>query len=53
MAERRVYYNIRKASLCLREYGVMPKEIKKLLVEKLGIRLDLDEKDIKLLLSKD
>ncbi len=51
-AERRVYYNIRQASLYLREYGVMPKEIKKLLVEKLGIRLDLDERDIKLLLSK-
>lgn len=51
-AERRVYYNIRKASLYLREYGVMPKEIKKLLVEKLGIRLDLDEKDVEFLLSK-
>lgn len=52
-AERRVYYNIRKASLYLRDYGVMPKEIKKFLIEKLGIRLDLDEKDIKLLLSGD
>jgi len=52
-AERRVYYNVRRAASYLREYGVMPKEIKKLIVEKLGIRLDLDEKDIKLLLSKD
>lgn len=52
MAERRVYYNIRQASLYLREYGVMPKEIKKLLIDKLGIRLDLDEKDVKLLLDK-
>ncbi|MBK7666681.1 MAG: hypothetical protein IPJ32_04630 [Sphingobacteriaceae bacterium] len=51
-AERRVYYNVRRAASYLREYGIMPKEIKKLLVEKLGIRLDLDEKDIKLLLSK-
>ena len=53
LAERRVYYKIRKASLCLREYGIMPKEIKKLVVDKLGIRLDLDEKDVKLLLAKD
>ncbi len=52
-AERRVYYNVRQASLYLREYGVMPKEMKKLLVDKLGVRLDLDEKDIRLLLSKD
>ena len=52
MAERRTYYNIRKAALYLKDYGIMPKEIKKLLVEKLGIRLDLDEKDVKLLLSK-
>ena len=53
LAERRVYYKIRRASLCLREYGVMPKEIKKLLVDKLGVVLDLDEKDVKLLLEKD
>ena len=52
-AERRVYYNIRQSTAYLREYGIMPKEIKKLLVEKLGIRLDLDEKEVKLLLSKD
>jgi hypothetical protein len=50
-AERRVYYKIRKASLCLHEYGIMPKEIKKLLVEKLGVQLDLDEKDVNLLLQ--
>ena len=30
----------------------MPKYIKKLLVEKLGVILDLDEKDVKLLLKK-
>lgn len=53
MAERRVYYNVRRASLYLREYGVMPKEIKKLLIDKLGVVLDLDEKDVKLLLAKD
>jgi hypothetical protein len=53
MAERRVYYNVRRASLYLREYGIMPKEIKKLLVDKLGVTLNLDEKDVKLLLSKD
>lgn len=52
MAERRVYYNIRQASLYLRDYGIMPKEIKKLLVERLGIRLDLDEKEVKFLLDK-
>lgn len=52
MAERRVYYNIHQASLYLRDYGIMPKEIKKLVVEQLGIRLDLDEKEVKLLLSK-
>ncbi len=53
MAERRVYYNIRRASLYLRDYGIMPKEIKKLLVEKLCIKLDLDEKEVNLLLSSD
>jgi hypothetical protein len=53
LAERRVYYNVRRASLYLREYGIMPKEIKKLLIDKLGIILDLDEKDVKLLLEKD
>ena len=53
MAERRVYYNVRRSASYLRDYGIMPKEIKKLLVEKLGIRLDLDEKDVKLLLSND
>ena len=52
MAERRVYYNIRRASLYLRDYGIMPKEIKKLVADKLGVVLDLDEKDIKLLLEK-
>jgi hypothetical protein len=31
----------------------MPKEIKKLLLEKLGIKLGVDEKDVKLLLGKD
>ena len=53
MAERRVYYNVRRSAGYLREYGIMPKEIKKLLVEKLGIRLDLDEKDMRILLAKD
>lgn len=53
MAERRVYYNIRRASLYLRDYGIMPKEIKKLIVDKLGVILDLDEKEVKLLLEKD
>lgn len=52
-AERRVYYNVRKSASYLKEYGLMPKEIKQLLVEKLGIKLDLDEKDVKLLLAKD
>ena len=53
MAERRVYYNVRRSAGYLREYGITPQEIKKLLVEKLGIRLDLDEKDMKVLLAKD
>jgi hypothetical protein len=53
MAERRVYYNLRRSAGYLREYGITPQEIKKLLVEKLGIRLDLDEKDMKLLLARD
>jgi hypothetical protein len=53
MAERKVYYNLRRASLYLRDYGLMPKDIKKLVTEKLGIRLDLDEKEMKLLLGKD
>ncbi len=52
-AERRIYYNIRRASQYLREYGVMPKEIKKLLMDKLGIVLDLDLRDVKLLLTRD
>ena len=51
-AERRIYYNIRRASHYLREYGIMPKEIKKLLMDKLGIVLDLDQKELKLLLTK-
>ena len=53
MAERRVYYSVRQASLYLREYGIMPKDIKAFLIAKLGVRLDLDEKDVKLLLEKD
>jgi hypothetical protein len=53
MAERRVYYNVRRSASYLREYGITPQEIKKLLMEKLGIRLDLDEKDMKVLLAKD
>jgi len=53
MAERRVYYNVRRSAGYLREYGITPQEIKKLLMEKLGIRLDLDEKDMKVLLAKD
>ena len=52
LAERRVYYNVRRSAGYLKEYGITPQEIKKLLVEKLGIRLDLDEKDIKVLLAK-
>ena len=52
MAERRVYYNVRRSAGYLREYGITPQEIKKLLMEKLGIRLDLDEKDMKVLLAK-
>lgn len=52
MAEKRVYYNVRQASLYLRDYGIMPKEIKKLVVEKLGVRLDLSDEDVKLLLDK-
>ena len=53
MAERRVYYNVRRSAGYLREYGITPQEIKKLLMEKLGVRLDLDEKDMKVLLAKD
>ena len=53
MAERRVYYNLRRASLYLRDYGIMPNDLKKIVMEKLGIKLDLDEKDIKVLLSDD
>jgi hypothetical protein len=53
MAERRVYYNVRRSAGYLREYGITPQEIKNLLMEKLGIRLDLDEKDMKVLLAKD
>lgn len=52
MAERRVYYNIRRASLYLIDYGIMPKVIEKLIVDKLGIILDLDKKEVKLLLDK-
>jgi hypothetical protein len=52
MAERRVYYNVRRSAGYLREYGITPQEIKKLLMEKLGVRLDLDEKDMKVLLAK-
>ena len=52
MAERRVYYNVRRSAGYLREYGITPQEIKKLLMDKLGIRLDLDEKDMKVLLAK-
>lgn len=52
-AERRVYYNIRRAAGYLREYGIMPKEIKSFLMERLSIQLDLDKTDIKLLLSSE
>ena len=31
----------------------MPNEIKKLVIDKLSVILDLDEKDVKLLLDKD
>lgn len=53
MAERRVYYNVRQASLYLRDYGIMPKEIKKLVVEKLGIRLDLSDEEVQILLKNE
>jgi hypothetical protein len=33
--------------------GIMPKDLKKVVTEKLIIRLDLDEKEMKLLLGKD
>lgn len=42
----------RRSACYLREFGIML-EIKKLLVEKLDIRLDLDENDMKLLLARD
>lgn len=50
-AERRVYANIRKAAKVLNQYGISASDIKSLLIQKLGIKLDLDEKDIRLLLS--
>ena len=53
IAEKKVYSNIRRAAKVLKEYGITPVDIKKLLVEKLGIKLDLDEKDVTQLLSKD
>jgi hypothetical protein len=51
-AEKRVYANIRKAALVLKDYGVSPSDIKSLLMERLGLQLNLDEKDISQLLSK-
>jgi len=52
-AERRVYYNVRKSASYLSDYGISAKDIKQLVVEKLGIKLDLDKSDVKLLLAKD
>ncbi len=51
-AEKRVYANIRKAALVLKDYGVASSDIKSLLIERLGVQLNLDEKDISQLLSK-
>jgi hypothetical protein len=52
-AERRVYTNIRFAAKYLKTYGISPADVKYLLVTKLNLKLDLDEKDIRLLLSSD
>ncbi len=52
-AERRVYYNVRHSALYLQDYGILAKDIKNLLIEKLGVKLDLDESDVKLLLATD
>ena len=52
-AERRVFYNVRHSALYLKEYGLSAKDIKQLLIEKLGVKLDLDETDVKLLLGRD
>ena len=51
-AERRVFYRIRCAAKYLRDYGIMPKEIKKFVMGRLSINLDLDEKDLKVLLEE-
>jgi hypothetical protein len=50
-AERRVFCNVRQSALYLKEYGISAKDIKQLLIEKLGVKLDLDENDVKLLLG--
>jgi hypothetical protein len=50
-AERKIYYHIRRAALYLKPYGIRPKEIKLLLMDKLNIQLDLDTKDPKYLIS--
>jgi hypothetical protein len=51
IAEKKVYLNIRKAAKTLKEYGISPADIKTLLIQKLGVKLDLDEKDVSQLLS--
>jgi hypothetical protein len=52
-AERRVYTNIRFAAKYLKTYVISTADVKYLLVTKLNLKLDLDEKDIRLLLSSD
>ncbi len=52
-AERRVFYSIRCAAKYLRQYGIMPKEIKQFVMQRLSINLDLDEKDLKVLLEQE
>lgn len=42
-AERNMYYYIRRSASFVKQYGVSPKEIKKLVEEKLEVKLELDE----------
>ena len=53
IAEMKVYANIRKAAKALKGYGISPADVKQLVIDKLGVKLDLDEKDIRQLLSSD
>jgi hypothetical protein len=53
IAEKNVFVNIRKAYKYLKQYGVNPEDIKKIVMERLNVKLDLDETDMRQLFSSD